>query len=255
MTDRPTDEEPLTPEQEDDVARLLADTAGPVRMPADVAARLDDVLAGLVAERSDSTGPATAPDSVEDADELARERARRRWPRVLLAAAAVVVGGYTVGTVASDGLLSGSAESASGGADADSSTAQEDSLQADEYQEENPGGGPVAGDVESAPEASDTGAMKLLRTVRLRPDTLERDVRRALRLLDAAPAASLSRQGTELADSTCPGPPLGKRERSLPVRYDGGPAVLVAGPERGGVVGATVHSCEGEILDRTRVRR
>lgn len=263
MTDRPTDRstdgpidgEPLTPEQEDSVARLLADAAGPVPMPADVAARLDDVLAGLVAERSGSTDRATTPPGGDRVDELARARARRRWPRVLLAAAAVVVGGYTVGTVATDGLLGGSTDSADSGAASDSSMAQEDSLGGDELQGTDQDDGAAAGDLEAAPEAFDRGAMKLLRTVRLRPDTLERDVRRALRLLDAAPAASLSRQGTELADSACPGPPLGKRDRALQVRYDGEPAVLVAGPERGGAVAATVHSCAGELLDRTRVRR
>jgi hypothetical protein len=251
MTDRPTGGstggEPLTPEQEDDVARLLADAAGPVRMPQDVAARLDDVLADLVAQRSDNAAD----------DELTRARARRRWPRVLLAAAAVVVGGYAVGTAATDGMLGGSADSeSSSGAASDSSMVQEDSLRAIEPNQKgaDQDGGATSGDVESAPKANeDSSGMAFVAEVRLRPDKLERDVRRALRLVDSLPAASLSRQG--IADSSCPGPPLGKRERSLPVRYDGEPAVLVTGPERRGAVEATVHSCEGEVLDRTRVRR
>lgn len=76
----------MTPEQEEQVRRALAglgreDPAGPARMPPEVAARLDGVLAELSASR-------------EQPDELAARR-RRRWPHVLVAAAValIVVGG------------------------------------------------------------------------------------------------------------------------------------------------------------------
>jgi hypothetical protein len=73
----------LTPEQEAEVAALLAEVGGPVAMPADVAARLDGVLAGLVAEEVPATN-------------VVPIRARR-WPKVLVAAAAVSLFGYAGG--------------------------------------------------------------------------------------------------------------------------------------------------------------
>jgi hypothetical protein len=77
-------EQSPTPEEESDVTRLLRDASAPAPMPPDVAARLDDVLAGLVRERE--APPATADPVVVPL--------RRRWPQVLVAAAAVVLVGY-----------------------------------------------------------------------------------------------------------------------------------------------------------------
>src|SRR5690349_1050203 len=88
----------LTPEEESEVTRLLAGAAGPEPMPDAVVARLRDVLDDLDAERS--------------AERLGAARARR-WPRALLAAAAVLVVGYGVVNVAGDASLSGSDSSAS----------------------------------------------------------------------------------------------------------------------------------------------
>ena len=225
---------PATP-GEDEVARLLAEAAGPEPIPGDVAARLDDVLAGLVAERS----PARAhPGAVPLA-------ARRRWPRMLLAAAAVVVGGYAVGSVAVQGTLSGS--------DSGDSSAASDGGAQDSLLVEDDGAGADA-DTEAAPEAlEDTPPQRMSAPVRLQPETLRRDARRALDVLDALPAASTS--GDATLDGSCRPPRLRPRERALPVRYDGGRAVLVAGPVRAGTVDVTVHSCTGEVLDRTTVRR
>lgn len=100
-----TDEE-LTPEQDDGVRRLLADARHDEPMPHDVAARLDDVLAGLVADRAGD----------EDAPEPSHvvPLRRRRWPKVLVAAASVCAiglgatqvigsGGDDAGTDAADG--------------------------------------------------------------------------------------------------------------------------------------------------------
>src|SRR5687767_4685966 len=100
--------EPPTPDQEAAVARLLSDAAGPVSMPPEVAARLDEVLTGLEAERAGETEAAVAGSSVAESaapatssvssgasgpGEVVTLRTRRRWPRALLAAAAVVIGG------------------------------------------------------------------------------------------------------------------------------------------------------------------
>src|SRR4051794_23510778 len=81
----------LTSEEDLAVRRLLADAGGPVPTPPDVVARLDATLSRLVAER-DAEGS-------EQATVTPLAVRRRRWPKVLLAAAAVVVGGYGIGAV------------------------------------------------------------------------------------------------------------------------------------------------------------
>ena len=117
MTSTHDPDEPHAPalseaEDQELTALLAAEGREPVTTPPHVVARLDDVLAGLVAERA---RPADAAAAVP----LAGRRRPRRWPQVLLAAAAVVVGGYTVGTLADDGSLIGGAsdagDSAAGG--------------------------------------------------------------------------------------------------------------------------------------------
>ncbi|HSV38542.1 MAG TPA: hypothetical protein VLI04_07260 [Nocardioidaceae bacterium] len=79
----------LSPEEEAVISRLLADSASPVSMPSDVSARLDAVLADLVAERAEA----------EAAPVIAIRR--RRWPQVLVAAAAVSLFGYVGANVMS----------------------------------------------------------------------------------------------------------------------------------------------------------
>ena len=74
----------LTSDEDAAVRRLLADAGGPVPTPPDVVARLDATLARLVAERED--------ERPQEATVTPLALRRRRWPKVLLAAAAVVVG-------------------------------------------------------------------------------------------------------------------------------------------------------------------
>lgn len=99
---------PETPDEEL-VRRLLADARHDAPMPADVVARLDDVLEGLADERR-----ATVP---------ARRHGprRRRWATALVAAAAVVVAGVAVRagwpggeTSSSSGAASSTADSSAG---------------------------------------------------------------------------------------------------------------------------------------------
>lgn len=257
MTEGGTGPAPLTPEEEASVSRMLADAAGPVPMPAEVAARLDEVLAGLEDDRA-ATQPQVVP--------LA---ARRRWPRVLLAAAAVVVGGYAVGTVATQGTLSGSDSSSAGDAavagaaeeaPSDSALLDQDGAESESTEDTRSSGDTAANGSERRDEGfakapaeslSGQGYAALRVPVRLRSDRLDAGVRRALRVLEASPGAELT---SETADQACPGPELADQERSLPVRYDGEAAVLVAGPERSGTVEVTVHSCAGDELDSTLVR-
>jgi hypothetical protein len=260
MTEGGHGHEPLTPDEEATVARMLAEAGGPVRMPDDVVARLDAVLAGLGQERW--------PDPDETVVEL---RSRRRWPRVLLGAAAVVIGGYAVGTVATQGSLGGSDEpmsaaSDSGGSDSaasekssdpgdraggassqsegsDSGTAEEGPATSPAPQSDSDGAGAGGG-------SSDT---MMLRTIRLRSDSLDMGVRRALEVLGTSARRAELVQGLVL-EQPCSAPEMGRRDRSLPVRYDGEAAVLVAGPERRGTVEVTVWSCAGDELASTLVR-
>ena len=99
-----TDEAGKTrPDPEDDVRRLLADARHTEPMPADVAARMDDLLAGL---RPDSPVAPEVPDAEPvpvstpaprhpAVASLAAQR-RRRAAGMLVAAAAVVVGAVVV---------------------------------------------------------------------------------------------------------------------------------------------------------------
>lgn len=93
----------LSAAQSEAVRRLLADARADQPIPDDVAGRLDDVLAGLVGERAAGDVAAEAGDQpgVEvgaPADQPGSATViplrRRRWPKVLLAAAAVTVFGY-----------------------------------------------------------------------------------------------------------------------------------------------------------------
>jgi hypothetical protein len=105
---------------DEQVRRLLASARLDEPLPTDVGARLDDVLAGLVAARAKGgaveSGPAPAEDAAEDAAEGAVEgqaapaapydlaRRRRRvvtW--AVAAAASVVVGGVAVGQLVGTG--------------------------------------------------------------------------------------------------------------------------------------------------------
>lgn len=92
MTDRPDSSADDSPEIAG-VRRLLADARHTEPMPADVASRLDDVLADLTAERSQAAEPAPAPAPI--VIPIAAHR-RRRAAGLLVAAAAIVVGGVTL---------------------------------------------------------------------------------------------------------------------------------------------------------------
>ncbi len=115
----PDGSEPLDPDQEA-VRGLLAEAGGrPETLPPDVATRLDDVLAGLVAERpAAASAVPTSPDADHAADtglaaaavgtpgdELAARR-HRRWPKLLVAAATVGVLGVGLGEVVGGGTAS-----------------------------------------------------------------------------------------------------------------------------------------------------
>lgn len=235
MTEGGTGGTPHPPEEEW-VARLLAEAGGPLTMPGPVVARLDGVLAELAAERG--AVPIAAAGEGVGVDEL--QARRRRWPRVLLAAAAVVIGGYGVATVATQGSLSGSdgdATSASDFAGGSTSGLGQD-------QDEALGGA-------GAPEAVEDRARLSTSMIRIRSTRFEAGALRAVRVLQVIPQADSSELQLR---SDCPPPETGSGERPLRVRYDGTAAVLVAGPQRGGTVEVTVYDCAGQRLDGALVR-
>jgi hypothetical protein len=198
--------EPLTAAEEQEVSALLADALGrgPVPPPPSVTTRLDDVLAGLVAERASGERD---PSDQATTDTVVRLDARRRLPRILLAAAAVVVGGYAVGNL-------GRASQAH-----DGRAARDNVVKSREM---------------ALPPA-------------VRPDHLAGDVRRVVRLYDRpvpGPEDGSSGSPRRIAEiPNCPIPRLTDSQRLYQVRFQDANAGLVVGAPRGGQADVTIYSC------------
>jgi len=236
-----TDE--LTPEQEADVRRLLAEARHDGPIPADVAARLDTVLDDLATPE-----PVSLSATVTD---LAAARHRRRNAgRLLLAAAAVVVGGVAIGqtigsTTASDN--SSSADSAGGQSE------QEVPREAEDSDGRDQGGGDTA-QPESAPAASETSALaydqmlldKLNAPLQLTSKNFEVDVQRSLRAQAAerrdAVETHLDGLAVYSSDFVCPDADYGPGAK-LPAYYDAEEAVLVLRRPRAGIQRVDLLAC------------
>ena len=205
-------ERPLTPAEEEQVRRALSSwRPGPDAMPADVAARLAATIDELAAERR------PAPAGL---------RARRRWPNVLVAAAAVSMVALGVGNlVQGDG--GGDAMSASdAGASAESAEPPESADKAAQ-----PAG----------PEASSYAAAPL---PRLHSDTLRRDV---ARLAGVTPSTATNRRQETRdlsgAATRCALPTHARTERLLLARLDGRLVSVVLDRAHSGSREARVYSC------------
>jgi hypothetical protein len=240
------DERDLTPEEEAELSRLLAAAGGPLATPPEVVARLDDVLAGLVAERARGAGAATTGGVSSLAAQA--ERRRRRWPKALLAAAAVVAGGYGVGAALTGTTMSGDAESAAGG------STSSDSDAGGAGDRPAPQGEPEAADSQLAEAPANATALRDA-PPRLRSDHLAEDV---VRVLDeTGPARSgdtaVPKRVLVGAAAACLPSRLGPDESWYLVRYDGRRAALVAPRPEGGAVQASVLGCDGERLDSVTV--
>lgn len=262
----PDGSEPLDPDQEA-VRGLLAEAGGrPEALPTDVATRLDDVLAGLVAERGSgvadspaaaalgAAGPAGTDeavvagsrprgggDDVVGADELGARR-RRRWPQLLVAAAAVSVIGLGVGNL--DDLTGGDSEEAMS-SDAPTSGQAADSRDMEAAPEKT---AEDSAGVTSSNDADRGAAPQQLRanghTAGVNPP----------RLRSASLAADVQSVGdsTLLADSeaaeawsdACVQPAASPDDEWLAVRLDGEPAVLVLRAPEGGRRTADVFTCD-----------
>ena len=235
-----TDE--LTPEQEADVRRLLAEARHDGPIPADVAARLDTVLDDLATPE-----PVSLSATVTD---LAAARHRRRNAgRLLLAAAAVVVGGVAIGqtigsTTSNDSL---STDSAGGQSEQDVPREAEDSDGRDQ------GAGDTA-QPESAPAPSETSAQaydqilldKLNAPLQLTSKNFEVDVQRSLRAqaTERRDAVETHLDGLAVysSDFVCPDADYGPGAK-LPAYYDAEEAVLVLRRPRAGIQRVDLLAC------------
>ena len=247
----------MTPEQEEQVRRALAAAAGrqdpdspasPEGMPPEVAARLDGVLAELAAPRRAGSDPVDAPATSARAEDdgvagLARAR-RRRWSRVLVAAAAVAVVALG-GTAVVTGALTSTGSSDATSAGSASSETRDDAGQQQKV-------APSAGAGLAAPRTAggDTPAA----APALRSAHLQRDVGRLLRGGVAAFAAPRPQHG---GASASPPSPTGARapaagcarpattagDRLVAVRLDGRRATLLLRPAGGGTQEAQIYSC------------
>ena len=234
----------MTPEQEEQVRRALAASAQAdraPRMPPEVAARLDGVLADLVAPRLD---PAAGRDP-SDAVHLDQLAARRRRGHRLLVAAAVTVVALAGGAVVAGGLDGSGDRSASSARSAHSA---------------GHGPTPAAPPPGSAQEAAGAPV--------LRSGTLARDVQRVVdhpTALSSAPrsqarlapgtAGSAGVSGSQGPRPVCARPSTAPGGFVGAVRLDGRPAILVVAAPVGGQRVARVLSCaDGGLLARTTVR-
>jgi hypothetical protein len=225
----------VDPRDDESIRALLAElgTAPDASMPPEVAARLDETLAGLVAERSEGEGAASADDTVVPL--------RRRWaPRLAAAAAAVIVIGAGGVAAANLDLFDGGAGDSSS---AKSSGGTAESLQDSSTSPAAPGS--ATGPVPTISAAGfDADVARLLRDGSL----TSRDPRTQLsERQEGAPADSLRTAG-------CAGPRVTDAAQTRLVLYDGKPAVLLVHPPRGGERLVEAWTCAGDrVLDRVRV--
>ena len=254
----PDGSEPLDPDQEA-VRGLLAEAGGrPETLPPDVATRLDDVLAGLVAERpAAASAVPTSPDADHAADtglaaaaagtpgdELAARR-HRRWPKLLVAAATVGVLGVGLGEVVGGGTARMDAGGSSGEeaavrapsatTDRDGGAGQGDQRGQDSVgpnflnDEDASGGSTGEPEREVAPGTVDV--------VRLRTESLRAGVERALVFFPVPTTANR-------ANPDCSPRDLASGDEPLVVRLDGRRAVLVLRAPVDGRRAAEVFTCE-----------
>jgi hypothetical protein len=238
----------VTPEQEEQVRRVLGAVAHGDRdpvMPADVASRLDDVLADLTAPRVAPAAPDPREASASRVDELAARR-RRHHRHQLLVAAAVGVIAVAGGAVATDGYGRGGG---SGGASRAGSA---------------PATAPTApGTAPDSTSGLDPDAVPRLRTATLAHDVQLVVGRRTTGLSPGTPAspsaprsqARLVPEGSPTSERSCAVPTGRPGGRPVDVLLDGRPATLLVTAPRDGLATARVFSCTtGALLATTTVR-
>ena len=246
----------LDPEQER-IRALLADLGSAqapdaATMPPEVSARLDETLAGLVAERS-TTGESEPSNVVP---------LRRRWARRgALAAAAVIVvgvGGVAVGNLGGFVSPTASDESAAGGA-SDSKAESQDSGPASAPEDSGQApNGLVARDVPQLTAAT-FGAQvtSLVESGKVLAPWKDLTARQRQSLSQSNKDSQANQEDGAVSDTAkggCPGPTIKDGSRHTTVLYDGSPAALVVHPARGGESLVEAWTCTGaQLLDSARV--
>ncbi len=263
----------LTPAESEAVRRLLADARSEEQMPPEVAARLDGVIAGLAADRGAAAGttdespgqpaadsPSEAP--AEDAEVVPLRR--RRWPQVLVAAAAV-----TAIAMAGTQLLGDTANQGD-----NASPASQDNGLASQPESDNRAGagGTLRDDREGQPRSGTPNELDLggragyadrselgrtLRRVgvrRLAPLPVEAEgLTSALSQLTTQPLSDAARNaaserllGKTLSNVAACGPLYTVDDaRFFAARYRGHVALVLAHPEVSGLRLVEVYDCEG----------
>jgi hypothetical protein len=241
MTEHDDRHDPGQDPGQDRVRRLLAELADPGPLPADVAARLDDRLAALVAEREAALDAPAA----EVAD-LSAARARRRRLRTgLVAAASVAVLAIGIGTVADDLLPSGGESQSTTAADAGG-----DSM----LREAAPDApGPAEGSPETYQQDDQDGeagsAATEVRRSEVRSATLDEDLARIAGRPSLQRGLVEDARGSASALAPCAVPTLAEGDAAVPVRLDGDPATLVLRAATGGTREAQIYACDnGDAL-------
>jgi len=239
-----TDE--LSPEQEADVRRLLAQARHDEPVPADVAARLDEALAGLVADEGVDDLEVFDSESAPVTDLAGVRHRRRKAGRLLLAAAAVVVAGVAVGqNLGSTGA--GDADSADGGGD---SLAEAPGGAVDRAQEEAGGASEDSPDEGAQPSAPTDGLPDQLRApIPLTSENFAADVARELartpelRLeVSTQNLNGVTAYASANSDFVCAAGAYGEGA-ALPAYYDAEEAVLVLRRPRSGLQRVDLLTC------------
>jgi hypothetical protein len=232
-------DEHLDPEQEERVRALLAELGSApdaASMPPDVAARLDETLAGLVAEREE------APADVVPL--------RRRWaPRVAVAAAAVIVIGAGGVAAANLGVFNGTSNDTASSADSSAGGGSSSTESLD-------------GAATTAPPSNPAQVPNALpvRLPRVTAASFDQDVARLLQQRSPAQDSAANQRKSELgaaagqADTACPGPSTSDGSTTTTVLYDGARAVLVIHPAQGGERLVEAWACGGNrVLHSARL--
>jgi hypothetical protein len=236
-------QETLGAADEEAVRRLLAAAAGPLETPPDVVHRLDEVLADLKAEPAGSrrdTDPAARTTVGTAAVTNLAGRRTRRWPKVLVAAAAVSLLGVGLGNVMDD--LGGSASDSATAGSAEGGAMAREQLDAGAAVEDNDRDRAEASPDQVAP----SGGAAARSLPRLHTESVTVD---AARILAFPPAVSADGDGPQLLSErslvgSCLSPALRRGDLAVAVRLDGERATLVFRAARDGRREVEVYPCD-----------
>ncbi len=234
------------PEDDAHIRALLAELgSGPAgeSMPPDVAARLDDTLARLVAERA-AGGVAGDDDTVVPL--------RRRWvPRLTAAAAAVIVLGAGGVAASNLGVFGGSSSDSASSSDAGGSSAAKSEARSASPSDPDATARRDAERAQALPKvrstafASDVGSLvRLSRAGAVAPLTSDQKASGGSESEAGGDTASRS-PAAALGALRCPGPEITDDAVPSPITYDGRVAVLVVHPPRDGKQLVEAWDCQG----------